>query len=132
MKTVSVIVPIYNVEPYLRECLDRVCGQAYENMQIILIDDGSTDGSGLICDQYAEKDNRVTVVHQKNRGLVAARKKGIELATGKYITFVDGDDWIDEGGIEKIVSFISDDQNVDVLAFHCIEEYSSYQIIKKI
>ena len=90
---VSVIVPVYNVEPYLRECLDSIINQTYTDLQIIVIDDGSTDGSGAICDAYAAKDPRIQVVHQENRGLSAARNHGIELATGEYLNFVDSDDY---------------------------------------
>lgn len=91
---VSIIVPIYNVDRYLEKCLDSILGQTYRNLQILLIDDGSTDRSGDICDWYAEKDIRIEVRHTKNKGLVAARKYGIESARGEYIGFVDGDDYI--------------------------------------
>lgn len=88
---VSVIIPVYNVAPYLREALDSVVGQSYPDLQIIMVDDGSTDGSGQICDEYLS-DPRVAVIHQKNRGLSAARNIGLDLATGEYIAFLDPDD----------------------------------------
>ena len=91
---ISVIIPVYNVEQYLDQCIQSVLGQSYKNLQIILIDDGSPDQSGAICDQYSERDGRITVVHQKNRGLSAARNTGLDIAKGEYIAFLDSDDWI--------------------------------------
>lgn len=91
---ISVIIPVYNVEPYLRRCLDSVLAQTYKNLEIIVIDDGSPDYSGMICDQYAQRDQRMKVIHQENGGLCAARNAGMKIATGKYIGFVDSDDWI--------------------------------------
>lgn len=91
---ISVIIPVYNVEKYLPECMSSVCGQSYKNLEILLIDDGSTDESGRICDQWREKDSRIKVIHQENRGLSAARNAGLEVCRGEYITFVDSDDCI--------------------------------------
>lgn len=91
---VSVIVPVYNVEKYLRQCLDSIVSQTYENLEIILVDDGSTDNSLAICHEYENRDSRIFVIHQKNRGAYKARKAAIERATGKYVAFIDGDDWI--------------------------------------
>ena len=90
----SVIVPVYKVEKYLNRCLDSIIKQTYKNLEINLVDDGSPDNSGLICDEYALKDKRVKVIHQKNKGISGARNTGIKFATGDYITFVDSDDWI--------------------------------------
>ena len=92
---ISIIVPIYNVEPYLKECIDSIINQTYKNLEIILVDDGSTDGSEKICDEYAKKDNRIIVIHQENKGLVGARKAGLAISNGDYIGYVDGDDWIE-------------------------------------
>lgn len=89
---VSIIVPIYNVEKYLRPCLESIIRQTYPHLEIILVDDGSPDNSGIICDEYANKDNRIHVIHQKNQGVTSARKQGVDYATGKWILFVDGDD----------------------------------------
>lgn len=100
---VSIIVPVFNVEPYLRECLDSIITQTYTDLQIIIIDDGSTDGSGTICDAYAIKDSRIQIVHQKNCGLSAARNRGIELATGEYLSFVDSDDYLLPDCIETLL-----------------------------
>lgn len=91
---VTIVVPIYNVEEYLVKCIESICQQTYPNLQIVLVNDGSTDSSGEICDRYKEKDERIEVIHQANCGLVVARKRGIERARGKYIGFVDGDDYI--------------------------------------
>lgn len=99
---VSVIIPVYKVEPYLRECLDSVINQTYRNLEIILVDDGSPDECPKICDEYAERDFRVKVIHKKNGGLSDARNKGIDLATGEYITFVDSDDVIHEIYVESL------------------------------
>lgn len=93
-KLVSVIIPVYNVEKYLEQCLDSVINQTYQNLQIILVDDGSTDGCPQICEQYAAKDPRVEVIHRKNGGLTAARNTGLTAVKGEYIGFVDSDDWI--------------------------------------
>lgn len=91
---VSVIVPVYNVEPYLRCCVDSVLAQTFSDFELILVDDGSTDGSGAICEEYAERDKRVHVVHKQNGGLGSARNAGVKHAHGKYIEFLDSDDWI--------------------------------------
>lgn len=92
---VSVIVAVYNIEEYLPRCVDSISGQTYRNLEIILVDDGSTDGSGRICDEYAAGDGRIRVIHKRNGGLSDARNAGLDAATGKYIGFVDGDDWIE-------------------------------------
>ena len=95
MPKVSVIVPVYNVEPYLRQCLDSIVSQTLEDIEIILVDDGSTDGSAEICDEYKTKDNRIRVIHKSNEGLSAARNDGIDASTAPYIMFADGDDWVE-------------------------------------
>lgn len=103
---ISVIVPVYNVENYLRECLDSIINQTYQHLEIILIDDGSTDSSGNICDEYAKKDSRIVVAHRDNKGVSGARNVGIELSKGEYITFVDSDDAIHEKFLEKLYDAI--------------------------
>lgn len=102
--TVSVIVPVYNVEKYLARCVDSITSQTYENLDIILVDDGSTDNSGRICGEYAKKDTRIRVIHQKNKGASAARNCGITAASGNYIGFIDSDDWIDKDMYELLVN----------------------------
>ena len=88
MELVSVIVPVYNVEKYLARCIQSVCGQSYQGLEIILVDDGSKDKSGVICDEYAEQDGRIKVIHKENGGLGDARNAGVEKAEGKYLLFV--------------------------------------------
>lgn len=100
---ISIIVPVYNVEEYLSKCINSIQMQTYSDIQIILVDDGSTDSSGQICDRYADNDNRICVVHQKNGGLVTARKTGISIAEGEYIGFVDGDDYITSTFYENLL-----------------------------
>ncbi len=92
---ISVIVPVYKVERFLRKCVDSILTQTYQNLEIILVDDGSPDGCGAICDAYARQDSRVKVIHKENGGLSSARNAGMEIAKGEYIGFVDSDDWIE-------------------------------------
>ena len=91
---ISIIIPVYKVEDFLPQCLDSILVQTYTNFEVILVDDGSPDNSGAICDEYAKKDNRIRVIHQKNAGVSVARNNGIEQARGKWITFIDSDDWV--------------------------------------
>ncbi len=99
---ISVIIPVYQVEKYLQRCMDSVLAQTYEKMEIILVEDGSPDGCPAICDAYAKKDSRVTVIHQKNAGLSGARNTGIELAGGNYLAFVDSDDYLAPDYLEQL------------------------------
>ena len=101
---VSVIIPIYNVSQYLEKCISSVIRQTYDRLQIILVNDGSTDHSGLICDRYKKMDKRIHVIHKQNEGLVQARKTGLALAEGEYICYVDGDDWIEPDMIECLMA----------------------------
>ena len=94
MEKVSVIVPVYNNEKYVETCIRSICQQTYQNLEILVINDGSTDGSRQILERMAEKDKRIRLTHQENAGVSAARNKGIELADGEYLTFVDGDDYV--------------------------------------
>ncbi len=102
----SVIVPVYNVEPYLRKCLDSLVGQTCKDKEIILVDDGSTDSSGNICDEYAKQFDFLRVVHQANQGLSGARNTGIAHATGEWLSFVDSDDWVDTDMLERLMGYI--------------------------
>lgn len=104
---ISIIVPIYNVEVYLPKCIDSLINQSYKDIEIILIDDGSPDNSGKICDDYARKDKRIVVVHQKNAGVSAARNIGLEIAKGEFIGFCDPDDFCDEQMYEKMIHAIN-------------------------
>lgn len=107
---ISVIIPVYKVEPYLRQCLDSVVNQTYRNLEIILIDDGSPDNCGRICDEYAASDERITVIHKENQGLCAARNDGISRATGEWVTFADSDDWIDTDFYERMLNALTNDK----------------------
>ena len=113
-ETVSVIIPVYNVEKYIRKCIESVCGQTYRNLEIILIDDGSPDKSGEICDEYAAADSRIKVIHLENGGVSRARNIGLDMATGKYIGFVDSDDYIRPGMYETLVDNM-EKENVDTV-----------------
>ena len=112
---VSVIVPVYNVEKYISECVDSIIAQEYHNLEIILIDDGSTDYSPSICEGYAEKDSRIKVVHQKNSGVARARNRGLAIATGKYIVFVDSDDFISRNMVTSVVSIAENNNDIDIV-----------------
>lgn len=101
---ISIIVPIYKSEKYLSLCLDSLLAQTYQNLQIILVDDGSPDGSPNICDLYAKKDKRIQIIHQSNLGISAARNAGLDIATGDYIGFVDSDDWVEPEMFEALIS----------------------------
>ena len=100
---VSIIVPIYNIEGYIRECIDSILAQTYPDFELILVDDGSPDNCGRICDEYAEKDVRIKVIHKENGGLTSARNAGLSVAKGDWIMHVDGDDWIEPDMIESLI-----------------------------
>ncbi len=103
---ISIIVPVYNTAKYLKRCLDSIVSQTYSNIEIILIDDGSTDESGEICEEYAQRDKRIKVFHQENKGLSAARNIGLDASTGQYISYVDSDDYIADNMCERLVNAI--------------------------
>ncbi|GAA4898918.1 glycosyltransferase [Flaviramulus aquimarinus] len=100
---ISIIVPVYNVEAYLERCIDSIINQTYKNLEIILVNDGSTDNSKIICEQYVKKDPRIVVVNQENSGSSIARNTGLDIATGQIISFIDSDDYIDNSMLEKMV-----------------------------
>ena len=108
MKTISVIVPVYNVERYLPECLDSILSQDYSSLEILLVDDGSTDTSGAICDDYARRDSRIRAIHQQNAGAGAAKNTGLRAATGEYLAFVDSDDTLLPGAYSYMVSLLEE------------------------
>lgn len=109
-KKISIIVPVYNVEKYLKRCMESLLNQTYSNLEIILIDDGSTDLSGQMCDEYANADNRVKVLHQRNAGQAVARNRGLDIATGEYIGFVDSDDSCDLSMYAHMVDYLEKKQ----------------------
>ena len=119
----SVIVTIYNLEEYLEKCIDSILMQTYRNFEIILVDDGSTDKSREICDNYKKKDSRVVVLHKQNGGLISARVDGLMLANGEYSIFVDGDDWIETNELQYISEIIND-YYPDMIEFGFWKEYS--------
>lgn len=118
---ISIIVPVYNIEDYVEKCLVSVAKQTYQNLEILIVDDGSTDSSGDICDRVAASDNRIKVYHTQNKGLVAARKFGLKNSTGKFIGFVDGDDYIDEQMYEQLLKKLLED-DADYIHSMYIEE----------
>ncbi|MBP3708096.1 MAG: glycosyltransferase family 2 protein [Clostridia bacterium] len=110
MKKISIAVPVYNSEKYIERCLESIKLQTYRNIEIIIIDDGSTDNSGKICDRYAQEDERFRVFHQRNQGVSVARNNGLDKATGEYILFIDSDDWINNNTIELLVNAINNQE----------------------
>ena len=128
----SIIIPIYNVEKYLHQCVESVLNQSFKNIEVILVDDGSPDGSPQICDDFASKDNRVKVVHKKNGGLSDARNHGIETATGEYLLFLDGDDyWGDTQALAKTYTEINQyDSSADIVMFQAQLLYEDVTVIK--
>ena len=120
---VSIIVPVYNVEKYLEKCLDSLINQTYRNLQIILVDDGSRDSSGTICDRYAAQDNRIQVIHKKQSGVSAARNTGLEAVKGSYICFADSDDWIDEKMIETMYeNMVEEKAQISLIGYDMVWE----------
>ena len=120
MPAVSVIVPIYKVEKYLRQCVDSVLSQSFRDIELILVDDGSPDDCPRICDEYALADQRVRVIHKENGGASGARRAGVERATGDYVLFVDGDDWLSLETLQRSMDSIKD---ADCLIFSYVREY---------
>ncbi len=130
MKTkLTVIIPVYNTKRYLEQCVASVTGQSLQDIEILLVDDGSTDGSGALCDVLAERDNRIRVVHKENGGAASARNLGIEKAVGEYIMFLDSDDWLDTDAAETLVRQ-ADEQKTDVLRFNYVREFEGKQLVK--
>ncbi len=129
MPLISVIVPVYKVESVLHYCINSILSQTFTDFELILIDDGSPDNSGRICDDYALKDSRINVVHKINEGVSVARNTGIELAKGKYICFVDSDDYISEYYLEELVNKINDKRNIVLCCYDSFTEYD-YRIQK--
>ena len=126
--TISVIVPVYNSEKYLKRCIDSILNQTYKAIELILVDDGSPDNCGKICDEYAKKDKRVRVIHKTNAGVSAARNSGLEIASGNYATFVDSDDYIEPemygNMMEKVHQY-----NCDVVMCDCIKDFTDHSEI---
>lgn len=130
MPLISVIIPVYNVQKYLNQCIDSVLNQGVKDIEIILINDGSTDNSGNICDEYAREDNRIKVIHKENGGLSDARNFGIKQAKGKYLLFLDSDDYWMEGSLKEVVKCTKDDADIVFLSVGKLFEKTHY-ITKK-
>ena len=144
---ISIIIPVYKVEKYLEKCIQSVINQTYENLQIILVDDGSPDNCGKICDEYAKKDHRIEVIHKSNGGLSDARNKGLEIAKGEYIGFVDSDDYIELDMYEVLYNLLKQyNADVSICNFYTvsqgkitiknadngIKEYNRIEILKEV
>ena len=144
---ISIIIPVYKVEKYLEKCIQSVINQTYENLQIILVDDGSPDNCGKICDEYAKKDHRIEVIHKSNGGLSDARNKGLEIAKGEYIGFVDSDDYIEADMYEVLYNLLKQyNADVSICNFYTvsqgkiaiknaengIKEYNRIEILKEV
>jgi len=125
----SIITPVYNVESYLNRCLQSILTQSFCAFELILIDDGSTDKSSLLCDEWAAKDSRIIVIHQENRGVSAARNAGLEVAKGKYLTFVDPDDFIAPNTYSVNMEYLLDHQDVDILQYPYCNYVSDNEIL---
>jgi len=123
----SIIIPVYKVEPYLRKCLDSVVNQTCRDLEIILVDDGSPDNCGAICDEYAARDDRIKVIHQENKGLSAARNAGLKIAAGKYLGFVDSDDWIEAEMFEVLLRALQE-TGADISVCGRYEEYKDHKV----
>ena len=127
---ISIIVPIYQAEKHLEKCLDSILCQTYTNLEIILVNDGSTDESPFICEQYKNKDERINVIHKENGGASSARNLGINIASGDYICFIDSDDWIERNMIEQLVRDI-ESHDLDCIGFNYLKEYENETIYNK-
>lgn len=126
--TVSIIVPLYNVEKYVAQCVESLISQTYQSLEIILVDDGSTDSTGTICDEYAEKDIRVKVIHKQNGGLSSSREVGINSATGTFCMIVDGDDWLDNETVAECVRAMHENEGCECVLFSYVKEYPSSSV----
>ena len=113
---ISIIIPVFNVENYLKRCLDSILAQTFREFQVYIVDDGSTDQTGVICDEYAKKDKRITVIHKQNEGVSIARNTAIEMATGEYFLFFDGDDHVEENCLEELYE-AAVHQNADAVLY---------------
>lgn len=122
---ISIIVPVYNAEKYLTKCVNSLINQTYRNLEIILVDDGSKDESGSICDEFALKDTRVKVLHKENGGLISAWKAGVEKSTGRYLNFVDSDDWVDLNMLEEMSEYLTGIEKEIIASDYVIERENS-------
>ncbi len=129
-KKISIIIPAYNVEKYLEQCVKSLFAQSYSNIEIIIVDDGSKDNTGLLADELANQDSRVLVIHQKNAGLPAARNAGLRIASGEMIMFLDADDWLEKDACEVAVEYMQTEQ-AELVIFEHYKEYSNKRVWHK-
>lgn len=125
---ISIIIPCYNVEDFLQKTIECVIHQTYPDWELILVDDGSKDNTLKICNEYAKKDSRIKVIHKPNGGLVSARNAGFYVATGEWVMYIDGDDWIDVNTCEILTMYIEQHGNVDIIFWKCIQELGDISI----
>lgn len=130
-KKISVIVPAYNVEKYINKCINSILGQTYKNIEVIVVDDGSTDQTSKICDEVAQSDKKVRVIHQKNQGLSQARNNGIKASTGSYISLIDGDDIVEPDFLKNMASVMRDDIDIVVSGYKTINANSNIRSINR-
>lgn len=128
---ISVVVPVYKVEVYLNRCVDSILTQTFQNLEVILVNDGSPDNSGMICEDYLRQDCRVKVIHQSNKGVTAARKLGLEIAVGKYVCFVDGDDYLLEDSLQVLYDIV-ESENLDIVMGSYEERSEDGNVLNKI
>ena len=126
---ISVIVPVYNKKPYIRECIESILNQSYRNLELILVDDESTDGSGTICDSYGQSDNRVVVIHQKNSGPTAACVAGMRATTGEYYMFVDSDDYVEPKMLTEMAAHLKGVRGEVVCCNHIVEKHKKTEAV---
>ena len=132
MPEISIIVPVYNVEKYLSRCIDSILCQTFTNFELILVDDGSTDKSGIICDQYKKRDNRIKVIHKENEGVSKARNIGLNKAIGKYVMFCDSDDWVEKDWVTELrMACINNNCDFSISAFNWIDIKNNIFKVKK-
>ncbi|MBR2489002.1 MAG: glycosyltransferase family 2 protein [Clostridia bacterium] len=131
MPIISVVIPVYNVEKYLKRCIESVLRQTFHNFELILVDDGSSDKSGSICDEYASLDTRIKVLHKANGGVSNARNDGIDIATGKYLMFVDSDDYIKENMLETLVNKNPEDADMIISSIRMVCKNDTYEYVMK-
>lgn len=129
MHKISIVIPVYNVEEYLNECIDSILGQEFSDYEVILVNDGSTDNSGRICESYSTKYSCIKTIHKKNGGLSDARNKGVENASGEFILFIDSDDYIFKGALENIANTVFEAPEVDVVFFDAVKLFPGKRLI---
>lgn len=131
MSKVSVLIAVYNAERYLKECLDSVCSQSLRDIQIVCVDDCSTDSSLEILERYAERDERIRVIHlDENQGIAAARNTGLKFADGEYVMMLDSDDWLGDGAIEKVYNAVSSEEDIDCALFNFVYYYEDTKSVE--